>query len=385
MQFKLISVGALAFFCLIALWMTTGVNYNGYRTVVQAPSGYTYVKFTPGFYFQMFGTTETYPDIMTFDFDKTTTDDDAKSINQLGIIVRYQDGGTGTIFGQGRFVLPSDEATMLLVHRAFRSANGLAYKLIKPTTEEKVNLTAGLMSSEEAYTAKRGTFIEWSRDQIQHGKYKTTLKTMEAKEEGTEKPVYKEFPVIELGADGHPVYLENDFKLYGITLSGFQVVDWDFEQKTLDQISAKRTATMAIITAKANAERAKQDAITAEQEGLKDVTVAKYTREVEKQKAVVDAEKDKEVALTKALQDKAVAETGAQREVKVAEQGKLEAEQKKLAAAEYKQEQQLRGEGDASYKKAVIEADGALAQKLNTYERVMATFAKEFAKQKWGA
>lgn len=69
--------------------------------------------------------------------------------------------------------------------------------------------------------------------------------------------------------------------------------------------------------------------------------------------------------------------------VEVARQQKLEAEQKKLAAVEYKQEQILRGEGDGAYKRLVIQADGALAQKLETYEKVMGRFAAAIEKQKW--
>ena len=72
-----------------------------------------------------------------------------------------------------------------------------------------------------------------------------------------------------------------------------------------------------------------------------------------------------------------------EKNVEVARQQKLEAEQKKLAAAEYKQEQILRGEGDGAYKRLVMEADGALAQKLATYEKVMNRFAQAIEKQKW--
>lgn len=143
-------------------------------------------------------------------------------------------------------------------------------------------------------------------------------------------------------------------------------------KKTIEQIQARRAATMAIITAKAEAERAKQDAVTAEENGKRDVMKAKYEKEVEKSRAVVDAERSKEVA-----------EIAAKQKVAVAEQEKLEQEQKKFAAGEYKQAETLRGEGDAAYKKSVIEADGALAQKLSTYEKVMNKFAEEFGKQKW--
>ena len=129
---------------------------------------------------------------------------------------------------------------------------------------------------------------------------------------------------------------------------------------------------MAIITAIANAERAKQDAITSEEQGKANVMTAKYEKEVEKEKSIVDAERAKEVAVI-----------AAEQAVEVARQAKLEAEQKKLAAAEYKQEQVLRGEGDGEYKRLVMEADGALAQKLETYERVMGRFASAIEKQKW--
>jgi hypothetical protein len=172
--------------------------------------------------------------------------------------------------------------------------------------------------------------------------------------------------------DGMPIHLGSDLKHYGISITGFQMVDWSYEQKTLDQIAAKRAATMSIITAKANAEKAKQDAVTAEQQGLANVVTAKYEKEVEKQRAVVDAQREKEVAVI-----------AAERKVEVASQAKLEAEQKKFAAVEYKEEQTLRGEGDAAYKQLVMEADGALQQKLDAYIAVNSRYATAIEKQKW--
>ena len=99
---------------------------------------------------------------------------------------------------------------------------------------------------------------------------------------------------------------------------------------------------------------------------------AKYEKEVEKQKAVVDAERQKEVAVIAAAQ-----------KVEVAKQGRQEAEQRKLAAVEYKQEQILRGEGDAAYKRKVMEADGALAQKLEAFIQINDRYAAAIEKQKW--
>lgn len=366
----LIPIGIIAAGAL-SVPMLFGINDAGDRTVIQYPTGTLYVRFEPGVYMLWFGRETKYRDVLTYDFDKTNSGGEA-TIDEAGIPVRYQDGGIGTIYGKVRFNLPSTELDMLKLHKSFRSNNGVAQKLLKPITEESQNLTAGLMTSEAAYAEKRGTFIEWSRDQLTDGKYKTTLETTVEEDESTGKKIERSIPVISYGNDGQPMHVVSDLKTYGIEISGYQITDWDFEKKTLEQISAKREATMAIITAKANAERARQEAITAEEQGKANVMKAKYEKEVEKQKAVVDAERQKEVAVIEAAQ-----------KVEVAAQSKMEAEQRKLAAVEYKQEQILRGEGDAAYKQKVMQADGALAQKLEAIVRINERYAEAIEKQKW--
>lgn len=198
------------------------------------------------------------------------------------------------------------------------------------------------------------------------------MKAVTEKEESTKEHITRNIPVIKYGEDGQPLQHSSDFKMYGILVNGFQITDWDFEKKTLEQISRKREATMGIITAKADAERARQEALTAEEQGKKNVMVDRYAKEQEKIQAVVDAEKEKEVAVTKATQA-----------VLVAEQGKLEAEQKRLAAIAYKEEQRLRGEGDSEYKRLVMSADGALTAKLEAWKTVHLRYAEAIEKQKW--
>jgi hypothetical protein len=365
--------------------MTAGFNQAGYKTVVQTWSGSLFVKADPGMYLKWFGTATEYPDFLTFDFDQKTDNDDGRSITQQGIEVQYQEGGKGHVFGQVRFELPKDEKTMIELHKAYRSPTGIAYKLIKPSVEQVADLTAKLMTSDESYMEKSSIYNTWARDQLVKGVFRTKLEGRRVKADdvigapttgtgdaGSDGTIWKEVPVIATDDAKNPIHESSDLDKYSVTLSTFQVTGRNYEQKTIDQIDKRREANMEIITAKANAERAKQDAITAEEVGKRNVKVAEYEKMVEKEKAVVDAEKAKEVATIAAKQ-----------KVSVAEQEKLEQEQKKLAAGEYKQAQTLRGEGDAAYKKAVLEADNALAQKLETYEKVMGTFATEFGKQKW--
>ena len=389
MNKKLITGIVLIVLTLMISPLLFGINDAGHRTVVQYPTGTLKVQFEPGVYMQWLGSVEVYNDVLTFDFDKVANDEGV-SIDQDGIGVRYQDGGVGTIYGIARLRLPNTREEMLLVHKDFRTNNGVAYKIIKPTTEEIANHTAGLMSSEESYAEKRGTYTQYVKMQLNEGKVVTRQKEVIAVEAGFEfcleenltpalhaeckdvKRTTKQVPVIARNDEGRIMFENSDLAQYGIELAGFNIVDWSYEEKTLEQISTKREATMAIITAKANAERAKQDTITSEQQGLANVKTAQYVEEVIKQKAVVVAQREAEVAVIAATQL-----------VDVAKQAKLEALEKKLAAKEYKQERILRGEGDAAYKRLVIKADGALQQKLDAYVEVNANYAREFGKQKW--
>lgn len=368
---------------LIILSFTFGINEIGKRTVIRYPSGAVIVKFDSGPYFQGFGSVEEYSDVITYDFPmgevlNTITlpvhDDpsnpQASTHNQVfnilagGLSVRYQDGGTGQVFGIARFNLPSTEEQMIELHRTFKSERGVLENLIKPVVAEATRLTAGLMTSEEAYAEKRNMYSLYSRDQIDNGKYVTQLRektvdvpSPDGKEVRKETRIFQEI-VTENGVAKHE---PSDLRKFGITISSYQLTDWDFEPKTLMQINTKRQATMAIITAIAVADRAKQDAITAEQTGLADVMRARYEKEVEKAREIVDAEK----------------------RVALAVQAKLEAEQAKLQAIEYKAAQEYKGQGDAAYKKAVMVADGALAQKLDAWVRVNELYADAISKQRW--
>lgn len=351
--------------------MTMGINEAGYRQVVQYPNGTVFVKFTPGPYLKLFGSATQYPDVMTVDFDANDAESTA-SIDVPGILVRYRDGGTGNIYGKGRFNLPDDSETMITLHKEARGTNGVAHKVIMATLSESLTLTAGLMTSEEGYDAKRAIFTQWAKSQLVNGPFITESKTISIKDEASGKTIYKQVASIKETDTGAPMHYTADLKKYGITVSSFQLGNPSFEKKTMDQIDKKRAATMAIITAKADAEKAKQDAITAEEKGKASVMTARYEEEVKKERSIVEAQRVKEVA-----------EINAKRKVEVAKQALLEAEQMKLTAKEVKAANILEGEGLAEKKRLIIEADGALEQKLAAVVEINRIYAIEFGKQKW--
>ena len=91
---------------------------------------------------------------------------------------------------------------------------------------------------------------------------------------------------------------------------------------------------------------------------------AKANAEVAKQKAVTAAEQERDVAVLAAEARKKVATEDA------------------LAAAQEKKANILRGEGEAQRKRLVMAADGALQQKLSAYVETQKVWAAAFAARK---
>ena len=345
--FKTIATGILFVIGLIVLLTGVSVNDNGYRTVVQYPTGTTFVKSEAGMYLTMWGTETVYPDNITFDF-------------QEGLDVRYQDGGKGTVEGIARFSLPNDEPTMLELHKAFRSADGLRSKMLYTTVQEALNLSAGLMTSEEAYAEKRSMFGDLAKDQVANGKFKTVL---EAKNvtlaDGTVQKT--NIPVIQKNEDGTTSHYSSDLKDYGIHTSSFQVKEWHFEPKTLAFIDSKRDANMAIITAQASTKKSEQEKLQVIAEGQKAVAAAKYKEEEKKITAEVQAERIKSVALIEASQQTAKAKELTAAAVETTKQKA----QLALAAIEEGKAIRTIADAEAHARKVKIEADNALQMRLD--------------------
>lgn len=117
------------------------------------------------------------------------------------------------------------------------------------------------------------------------------------------------------------------------------------------QIAERQKATTQVQIAQANAKRAEQDAITIAKQGEATAAKAKWDQETIKAKVVTEAQQKLEVATL----------------------GAKEAEQ-------FKREQILRGEGEAARKQAVMNADGALEKKLETYVEVQKVWAEAWSK-----
>jgi regulator of protease activity HflC (stomatin/prohibitin superfamily) len=336
------------------------VPTGSYQVKQAAWTGELTVKMDSGVWFQNFGDIFTFPKSETFFFTKDSKE--GKAMDE-SIEVTFADGSICHISGTARIVMPSTEAEAkhLIADLGFRDYHSIEQKLILPTVRRALVLTANMMTAQESYNVKRPDFLKWAAGQIEHGIAATDEVEKEFKDPITGEMIKKKVKVIRVDSKGLPVYESNPLDGTGIRLQNFEVKEFGYSPEVVKQIGEQQKAIMEVATAKANALKAEQAAITAEKDGLAKVMTAKYEKETEKIKAVVKAEEEKAVAVTKAEQNKATAEL------------------QKDAAGFTKQEQILLGQGEATRKQLVMEADGALAAKVEAFKYGIDAVAKAWA------
>lgn len=359
---RMVLLGFLAVALIIGLTcmskIVETVEKGTYQVKQAAITGTMSAKMTPGLWGQWFGDIDVWPKAETYFF---TEDNDTKGDVDIdtSIEVRFNDGSMCKISGTSRIILPTtaEDAIKLVTERGHKTYYDLQEKLIKPTIRNVLRSTANLMSARESYSEKRLDFITWARDQIENGVYKTKEETKKVKDLVTGEETWKKVKVIRTTKDGMALHEANPFADTGIVLKNFEIKSFIYEKKVQVQIAKQQEARMAVETAKAKAEEARQEELKAVAEGKMKVAKAKYEKEQDKIKAVVDAQKAKEVQELDAARDKNVAIIAGEKRKEVAI---LDRDAAKLT----KEKLILLGEGEAKRKKLVIEADGALEQKL---------------------
>jgi len=337
---------------------------KGTYDVIQRPvTGTMEAKMQTGMYMQGFSDVFTWPTSETFFF---TSDAEEGTKHDQSIEVRFNDGSVAKISGTCRVLLPvSDvEAIGLMTKMNFKNYEDIQARFILPLVRNSLRLTANLMTARESYAEKRPDFITWSWDQIQNGMFETEEHLDTVKDPISGDMITKRYKTIKKDSDGNYLREQNPLEGTGIRLANFEIKQFVYEEKVRLQISEQQENLMAIATARAQAERAEQDAKTSEARGKTEVMKVRYEQLKVKEKAVIEAHQEKEVAETKAHKELEVAKLAT------------------LSAKETKQKEILLGQGEAARKKLVMAADGALKQKLETLERIQAGWAQAYATRK---
>ncbi len=319
-------------------------------------------RMSPGFWLT-FGDVSEWPKAETFYF---TADPKEGKPDDQSIEVRFNDGSLARASGTCRVVLPKtrEQAISLVTERGYKDFGDLELKLILPVVRNALRATANLMSARESYAERRLDFINWARDQVQQGLYDTEESVRETKDPITGEVVTKRVKIVKRDKDGHPVRYVDPLLNTGITLDNFEIKQFVYDKVVRDQISSQQQAYMSVETARANAAKAEQDALTMEAQGKAKVMEAKYQEEMDKVRAVVKAQKDKEVA-----------EIAAQRQLLVAKLERQAAEQKK-------QSEILLAEGEAKARELKMKADNYEAIKIDAWKEAQFRWADAFSKRK---
>lgn len=330
--------GAVVAVVLIVLLGSIGAVFEdvgaGEIVVIQAPiTGKLSIYKEPGWVGQWFGKATHYEKSAQFWFNRTTDYD--RSIN-----VRWNDAGTAKISGSVRYKMPLNNAQIIDLHSIYGSQTAIENDLIETNVKKSIYMTGPLMSSKESYAEKRSYLIQLIEDQAARGVYQTVQKDVKAIDpiSGQEKTI----TIVEIQYDStNNLKLRQEvspLKNYGIALSNLSIEGIKYDDKVEAQIEAQRKATMEVQTAMAKAKEAEQRALTVEKEGQASAAKAKWEQEVIAAKQITQAEMRRKVA---------------EEDVKTAELQK-----KKMI---------LEGEGEAAKKRLVMQADGALKQKLDAW------------------
>lgn len=314
-------VGAIALYALSGQIMQS--NKSGYYQIKQAAlTGSMSVHNTPGAYMQLFGEIHTYQ-ISDMNYFSKHDEDGGTGVESDPIKVRFNDGGTALISGSIKFKLSQIEDNQFMLHQDFKSYNAVKQDLVRQVITESLMQTATLMRAEESYSTRRSEFTALAEDQIKLGIFETHAEEFKSKDaEGND--FIERAVKVKNDASGKPMIRKiSPFVRYKIEVLQFVIKDIDFD-KTIDiLISKKKEAEQQKVVAKAQAEKAKQDAITALEQGKARVAKAKADEEVEKIKEVTQARKKFEVAQF----DRQRAEEEAKAELI---KGRAEAEKNKL-------------------------------------------------------
>lgn len=359
---------------------------NGTYQVRQWPyTGTVSVRTEPGTWWKFFGDVTTWPKSETFYFTADKEGDTKDDHGDASIEVTFNDGSRCKISGTCRVDMPrSHEQIMLLIGQyGMKSHADVEAKLVTPVLRNSLILTANLMTARESYSERRIDFVSMAWDQVQNGLFEVSEEPVETKDPVTGFTTIRKVKTIVRDKLGKPVRQPHSSVLEtaGIVLSNFEIKDFIYEPKVQEQIRQQQEATMAIVTAAAQAKRAEQDKLRIEAEGKAAVSKAQYEKEQEKIREVTDANKKKEVAEIAAAQELAVAKQQKEQALVAANRDREVADLAVKTADMTKQAQILLGEGEAGRKKLVMAADGALEQKLATYREVQEKWADAFAKR----
>lgn len=298
---KSVFYGGVGFVALVIGMSSYFTTEEGHIYYVQNKlTGGTAVFAEPGFHFKVPGFTlvSEYKSVATIDMTDVEATNFTRNLGPTG--VQFADTYTGTVPMTFRYRLPLDEETFRALHKDYRGFDNLVDSLLVNTSINTAVVTATQYTGEEFFQGGVNAYKARMEDQLRNGLYVTRREQVTIQDTGyapvsstnsdpnqvqvTERLVTKN--VIQEGKDGVALRQENPLDPYGI-----QVTQVTIGRPTADAgletlLTQKRESVGRKITAQQNIET-----------NIVEAEAAKQEREIEKQRAIQDAQKEKELAV----------------------------------------------------------------------------------------
>ena len=300
----------------------------------------------------------------------------------------FLDQVDAAVTATARFQLPEDEESFLRLVRAFRSPENLLRTELIPAFQETLGASASLMAAEEYFSGGRTEFNTEFQNQMQNGIY--LVKRQEVVRQaaraatssanaalgedqenfGDDRQVVF---VVEklLDANGQPRRKIQNFAQFGISVVSARVTDVDPNERFKSRMEQKQDAAAARSVAREQRIQEEEQRLLAISKGEREVAERQAQAKVIQIERTTQAETEKQLAITEAQKRREQARIEQERAQILLETAKIDAEARRVAA-----------EAEAYAKEKILEADNALAQKLEAEIRIQELWAAAYAQRR---
>jgi regulator of protease activity HflC (stomatin/prohibitin superfamily) len=372
---------------LFSLGGAAGYNDAGYCQHVRTIFGNESATCETGWYFAGWGTATSWPHFITV---QNTMDQEADgSAIYPPYKVRLADNWNGDITQATRFGIPQDSDQFLKMARDFRSPDRLITTMLKPAVTSSLDSVSNMYTMEEYWAeGKRDEYKSEFADAVTKGR--AEVRQVSLNEAGgvirgrnapSIDPNVQDTSVIEdtevrrvymekiQDASGNDIRIPHDYSKYGIVVSQAILENLDPDDKFEDRIQARKDAASRRIIAQEERREQEEQRLLAIQKGETDVAVRQAAAKTEQIQKTTEAETTKQLALIAAEQRRAEAEIAKETAELALDKAKIDAQSVTVAA-----------DAEAYAKQAILEADGALAQKLAAWTEAQKVWADAASK-----
>ncbi|CAB5514363.1 hypothetical protein LMG26857_03422 [Achromobacter anxifer] len=357
-----------------------GFTYNeaGYQTHIRTIYGHESVATEVGYAWKGFGRATPWKQAQTIQFTagKAKAVDDAMNVE--GFRVTFLGNVDAAVEASTRFRMPRGEQ-FLKIAQEYRTPENFFAVAIVPAVRETLQTTASMMSADEYFAGGRSEFSTTFDDQLQNGQYHVrrhekqitgarTANDDEAAVSGREGTEVRrsQFEIVKLKdpASGNFLRKAQPFRDLGVGVVEARITDMEPNDKF-------KVRMQKVQDSQAQLALARQERMREEEQKI--LVIAKGEREVEEKRQLslkdqidrtTQAETDKQLALIEANKFKEQAVVQKDTAATQLQTAELEAKRTKLLA-----------DAEAHAKKVVIEANGALEQKLEAWVKAQQVWA----------